>query len=181
VSIASNAPSSVTNSVSVSGGGELNTANDSASDITPITAVADLTVSSTHSGPWLQGQTGASYVLTVSNVGQGASSGAVTVSDALPAGLNASELAGPGWTCDLGTLSCARSDALAAGTAYPPVLVVVNVAADAPASVINAVSVSGGGELNTANDTASDATAILRPPDLAVSLTHGSSFNQGQS
>jgi hypothetical protein len=37
----------------------------------------------------------------------------------------------------------------------------VNVAANAPASVTNTVTVSGGGETNTSNDTASDTTTIV--------------------
>jgi hypothetical protein len=39
----------------------------------------------------------------------------------------------------------------------------VNVAANAPASVTNTATVSGGGEINTANDTANDPTTINPP------------------
>ena len=84
----------------------------------------------------------------------------MTVVDTLPSGLTATALAGTGWSCTLGTLTCTRSDALAAGASYPAVTVTVNVASTAPASVTNQATVSGGGETNTANNSASDPTAI---------------------
>ena len=47
------------------------------------------------------------------------------------------------------------------------ITVTVNVANNAPASVTNSVTVSGGGQTNTANDTATDPTTInqLAGPD----------------
>ena len=74
----------MTNTAAVSGGGEINTANDGASDPTTVTPVADLTISKTHSGNFVQGQTGATYTITATNSGVGATSGAVTVADTLP-------------------------------------------------------------------------------------------------
>ena len=62
---------SLTNSVSVSGGGESNTSNDSASDVTTISQLPDLTISKSHSGNFTQGQIGATYTITVSNGGTG--------------------------------------------------------------------------------------------------------------
>ena len=50
---------------------------------------------------------------------------------------------------------------VAAGTAAPPITLSVIVNPNAPASVTNSVTVSGGGETNTANDTASDVTAVF--------------------
>jgi len=59
VNVPGNAAASVTNTVAVSGGGEPNTGNDSASDATTITQLPDLTITKTHSGNFTQGQTGA--------------------------------------------------------------------------------------------------------------------------
>ena len=171
----------MTNNATVSGGGELNTANDSASDPTTVTPVADLTISKTHSGNFVQGQTGATYSITVANAGAGPTNGAVTVTDTLPAGLTATAISGTGWTCTFGTLSCTRNDALAASASYAAITVTVNVAANAPASVTNNAAVSGGGELNTANDSASDPTPIGNGPDLIVTKTHSGNFTQGQT
>ena len=57
----------------------------------------------------------------------------------------------------------------------------VNVAANASGSVTNTATVSGGGETNTANDTASDTVTIAPPADLTVSMTDSGNFKQGDA
>ena len=165
VNVANNAPASVINTASVSGGGELNTANNAASDPTPITQVADLMISKTHTGDFAAGDVGRTYTITVSNTGSGPTAGSVTVIDSVPAGLTptAPNVVVAGWSCSIfgQTVVCTRSDVLAAGSSYPPITLTVNVANNAAASVINRVSVSGGGEINTANNTASDPTTVI--------------------
>jgi uncharacterized repeat protein (TIGR01451 family) len=74
----------------------------------------DLTLTKTHTTAFFQGQTGATYTLTVNNIGSGPTSGAVTLSDTLPSGLTATAMAGSGWACSVATLICTRSDSLAA-------------------------------------------------------------------
>ena len=112
----------VTNTAAVTGGGDLNPSNNSASDVTKILLPGpDLAISKSHSGNFAQGQAGAGYTITVSNVGGAASSGTVTVTDALPTGLTATAISGTGWTCTLGTLTCTRSNSLASGGAYPAI------------------------------------------------------------
>lgn len=163
VSVAANAAAQVTNQAAVSGGGETNTANNSASDPTAITSVAlvpDLSIAKTHTGNFTQGQTGAVYTLTVRNVGSGSTSGTVTVTDTLPAGLTATAMAGAGWSCQLATLTCTRSDALAAAGTWPAIQLTVTVSTSAPASVTNLATVSGGGDTTPGNNTTSDVTAI---------------------
>jgi uncharacterized protein (TIGR03437 family) len=141
----------------------------------------DVAIAKTHSGTFAQDQTGATYTITVSNVGLAATSAPVSVVDSLPAGLTATALGGTGWSCTLASLECTRSDVLAANAAYPPITVTVNVAADAPISVTNTATVSGGGESNTGNDSASDVTAIHQSdaPVLSVGGIVNSSFNSG--
>src|SRR5262249_19103179 len=86
-------------------------------------------------------------------------------------------LSGTGWSCTLASpLGCTRSDALAAGTSYPPLTLTVTVAATAPPSVTNTVTVAGGGETNTANDTAADVTSIVSP---TTGLVAAYAFNEG--
>jgi uncharacterized repeat protein (TIGR01451 family) len=181
VNVANNAAPSVTNSVSVSGGSQTNTSNDSATDPTTVTQLPDLTIAKSHSGNFSQGQTGATYSITVTNSGFAATSGTVTVTDTLPAGLSATGISGTGWTCVLATLTCTRSDALAAGTSYPAITVTVNVANNASASVTNSVAVSGGGETNTGNDTATDPTTVNQFADLTIAKSHSGNFSQGQT
>ena len=90
--------------------------------------------------------------------------------------MTATALSGTGWTCTLSPLSCSRSDALAASGSYPAITLTVNVASNAPASVTNTASVSGGGETNTANDTANDVTGI---GNTVPGLVAAYSFDEG--
>ena len=121
----------------------------------------DLTLTKAHAGDFTQGDTGDAYSIIVTNAGTATSSGTVTVIDVLPTGLIATDISGTGWSTDLNTLTCTRSDALAAGASYPPIIVTVSVAADAAASLTNTATVSGGGDVNAANNTASDPTTVI--------------------
>ena len=143
-------------------------ASSTAEDVT--VTVPDLAIAKTHSGNFTQGQVGATYSITVSNSGSAPTSGTVTVTDTLPAGLTATGISGTGWACVLATLTCTRSDALGAGASYPPITLTVTVSLVAPASVTNSVSVSGGGETNTSNNSATDPTTINAAAAPSVSL-----------
>ena len=139
----------------------------------------DLTIAKSHTGNFTQGQTGKTYTITVTNNGTTPSSGTVSVTDTLPAGLNATSIAGTGWSC--ATLICTRSDALGPGASYPDITVTVNVASNAAALITNTATVSGGGETNTANDSASDPTTVLAsgliaPTNLVATATSTNSI-----
>ena len=71
---------------------------------------------------------------------------------------------------NLATLTATRSDALAAGGSYPAITLTVNVAANAPASVTNTATVSGGGEVNTGNDIATRSDQ--HPQHVGTALDH---------
>jgi len=133
----------------------------------------DLTIAKSHTGNFKPGQTGAIYTITVTNAGNAATTGAVSVTDSLPAGLTATAIAGTGWTCVLGTLTCTRSDALAPAASYPAITLTINVATNAPASVTNTATVTGGGQVNTGNDTAQDVTVISGPVITLVANAFG--------
>ena len=133
-----------------------------ATDVIPI---RDLVVTKTHTGNFAQGQTDATYSLTVSSFGAAPTTGQVTVVDTLPAGLTATAASGNGWSCTLnqpaaGQVQCTRSDALDSGSSYPPITLTVDVAANAPTNVTNTATVSGGGDFFTGNNTATDPTTI---------------------
>jgi uncharacterized repeat protein (TIGR01451 family) len=119
-----------------------------------------LDITCSHTASFARRQEGAVYTIAVTKDGPGATSGAITVTDTLPAGLTATAIAGIGWNCTLATLRCTRSDPLASGATYPVITLTVNVAINAPASVTNLVDVSGGG-LQSAS--ASDATTVSQP------------------
>ena len=146
--MAANAQSLITNTATVSGGGETNIANDTASDPTTVLA-PDLMVAKGHFGPingnFFQGETGATYIITVQNPGNLATSGTVTMVDTPPvSGLTPTAISGTGWSCTLATLTCTRNDVLAAFSSYPQITVTVDVPLGAPANVINTATVSGG-------------------------------------
>ena len=137
-----------------------------------------LSVTKTHTGNFKPGQNGATYTVTVSNgASAGPTSGAVTVTDTPPSGLMVTSMAGTGWTCPSlsGGNTCARSDALAVGARYAPIVVTVNVAANATSPQVNAVSVSGGG---SPDSSASDPTIIAMPSVVSVSPSAGSGWSQ---
>jgi uncharacterized protein (TIGR03437 family) len=95
------------------------------------TAGPDVTISKSHTGNFRQGDAADTYTLTVTNVGKGPTTGVVTVTDMLPAGLTATAISGVGWSCTLTPLSCTRNDVLATGTSYPVITVTVSVANNA--------------------------------------------------
>jgi uncharacterized repeat protein (TIGR01451 family) len=181
VSVQGNAPASVTNTAVVFGGGEANPSNNTAPDPTTIVAGPNLTITKSHTGNFTQGQTG-TYTLTVSNTGAAPTSGTVTVTDSLPSGLTSTAATGAGWSCTPGgqSVPCTRSDPLAPGASYPPITLTVAVAANAPASVTNTAMVTGGGDVDSTNNTAQDPTTIIAVPDLFLAKTHTGSFLQGQ-
>ncbi|MGH9744909.1 MAG: InlB B-repeat-containing protein, partial [Candidatus Acidiferrales bacterium] len=88
------------------------------------------------------------------------SSGGAMVTETPSAGLTLVSMAGMGWTCGSPNSAniCTRSDALAAGAAYPVITVSVNVAADATSPQVNTASVTGGG---SAQANTSDSTVIV--------------------
>jgi uncharacterized protein (TIGR03437 family) len=131
-----------------------------------------LHVSKTHTANFAQGQSNAVYTVIVSNQGFG-TSGTVTVTEMFPVGLTLVSMAGAGWTCASGAVSCSRSDALTAGASYPPITVTVNVASNAPSQVINQVTVSGG---SSAGASASDTTTILGGAPLVLGVLNGASY-----
>ena len=114
-----------------------------------------LSVSMTHTGSFMQGELGVTYQVSVSNAATaGPTTGTVLVSTS-SMDLIEVAMSGTGWTY---SAWCSRSDPLAAGASYPPITVTMNVDSNAPASVTNSVTVSGGG---SASAVASDPTTIL--------------------
>jgi Fe-S cluster biogenesis protein NfuA len=166
VNVASNAAATVTNSVTVSGGGDSNMhiATDATTIVSTTTPTAPpaLSIAKTHSGNFTQGQTNAVYTVTVSNqAGVLPTSGTVIATENVPTGLTLVSMSGTGWICPASGTTCTRGDSLSAGASYPAITVTVNVASNAPATVTNAVTVSGGGDSNT--HIAADTTTIVSP------------------
>ncbi len=129
----------------------------------------DLSIALAHASKFMPGQGGAQYSISVSNVGQAATIGAAQVTDTLPSGFSATAIAGGGWACTLVTLVCTRSDALAGGASYPNITVTASIAGNVTGNATDTATVSGGGDQNPWNNTATDVTPVqLSTP---VSLT----------
>src|SRR5262249_23345486 len=132
------------------------------------------------------GDVGAAYTIKAQNTGAGPTSGTVTITDTLPAGLTPTAVDGStvnGWTLHRTgqTVTATRSDVLAAGNFYSDLPIVVNVAPTAPANSTTTASISGGGDADNTNNSASDPTPIAQLPDLTIAKSHTGNFTQGQT
>ena len=130
----------------------------------------DVTLSKTHVGNFTRGLT-ATYTIPVSNVSlYGPTSASVIVNDTLPVGVTPTSASGTGWSCSVAsqTVSCANSTVLAANSSYSSITITANVSQSAPATITNTAVVSGGGEVNLANDTAYDVASVISTADLSV-------------
>ena len=120
-----------------------------------------------------------SFTLTPNNTsGTLATSGLITVTDTLPAGLTyvAAGSGGTGWTCSAmsQTVTCTTMTVIAAGATGNPITINVSVAAAAVPSVTNTAQVSGGNEpaVNGGNNS---AIAMVAVSNMAINtfLTDG--------
>jgi len=121
---------------------------NTSNQVTNTVSAPSLTLAKSHIGGLIAGQP-TTFALAVSNVGNLGTTGTVTVTDPFAASSFSSiaNANGNGWSCSISalTLTCTRSDPLAAGTSYPPIFVDGTVADSAPATVSNTATVSGGG------------------------------------
>jgi fimbrial isopeptide formation D2 family protein/uncharacterized repeat protein (TIGR01451 family) len=145
----------------------------------------DLGITKTHSGNFVAGTVG-SYTLTVSNSSAALierEDNTVTVTDTLPAGLTYNSATGTGWTCGASgpVVTCTHAAPLNAGASFPPITLNVNVLETAAASVTNSATVSTPSfELNSANNTVTDATTVVFP-NLSTSTKTVSDPNGGEA
>jgi len=130
----------------------------------------DMTLGKSHVGNFVRGST-AAYTIPVENLSPyGSTNTTVTINDTLPVGLTPTSASGTGWACSIisQTVSCTDSTVLAANSFYPSITINANVAQTAPSTETNIATVSGGGELNLANDTATDVATVVSSADLSV-------------
>src|SRR5262249_22194832 len=118
VNVAANAATPLGNSATASGGGS---ANSTTTDFTIVNQPNPLLTMLMWHAPaaFVQGQNEA-FTVTVKNLSGGAATtGAVTVTDSVGAGLTLVSMSGSGWNCAAGGTTCSRSDPLSGGSAYP--------------------------------------------------------------
>ncbi|MEQ1518258.1 MAG: isopeptide-forming domain-containing fimbrial protein, partial [Usitatibacteraceae bacterium] len=179
--IAANAPASITNTAAVQVSGESNSGNNSAASVISVAAVApDLTLTKVAQGSGFQQGGTVTYFITVSNSGNGSTSGTITMQDTIPTGLTVTSVSGTNWTCtNAATVSCTRTLALAAGTSSV-ITLTANIAANAPASITNTAAVQVSGESNSGNNSGASVISVgAAAPDLTLTKTSPSTFVQG--
>jgi uncharacterized repeat protein (TIGR01451 family) len=140
----------------------LKTPVEKQTNATRLTTVApDLAIDKTMSG--------LTYSFAVSNVGDGATRGTVTVTDLTLAAFNFSLVGGDGWTCDSPTVMqpvrCTRSDSLAPGASWPPITAVLPAAAPV---ITDTAVLDGGGDVNESNNSDTFRPAVPPQAPLAV-------------
>jgi uncharacterized repeat protein (TIGR01451 family) len=163
---------SITNNVSVaSATADPDSADNSDSVTTDVTASANLAITKT--GPVSVAAGGSiAYSLTVSNAGPSAAD-ALLVTDTLPAGVTFVLVDGAGWTCThIGSTSVSCSlPSLAAGATAPVITVVVTAPA-AAASLSNTAAVtSATADPDLTDNSASAPTQVGASADLSVVKT----------
>ncbi len=129
------------------GWGSLNGANLYAS-LTGSAAAPLLDILMKHNAPFTKGGVG-NYHIIITNTGKTSTSGNVNVAVSLPIGLIFDSFTGSGWTLDQSTLTFTRSDPLGLGLKYPTISLDVDVANNAPFTVIPSTTVSGGGSVSS--------------------------------
>jgi uncharacterized repeat protein (TIGR01451 family) len=133
----------------------------------------DMTLGKSHVGNFTRGST-ATYTIPVENLSPyGTTSGIVTINDTLPVGLTPTNASGTGWSCSIAsqTVSCVNPTVLAANSFYPSITITASVAQTAPSTETNTALVSGGGEINFTNDTATDVASVVSTADLSITNT----------
>jgi hypothetical protein len=97
-----------------------------------------------------------SYEVKVQNISGEAASGPLGVAVELPTGLKLAAASGPGWSCDLGALTCTSSATVPGGAFYPTLnLSQIWIDPSAPETVTAKAAASGGGA--AASATAEDS------------------------
>lgn len=138
--------------------------------LTVQTLSPDVSVQASHGSGFKQGET-ADITLDVSNdAGAEDTTGTITVTDTLPAGLTPLSASGTGWDCDIAgqTVTCARpgdgANVLAPGDTAPTITIATKVSISAAASVVNTATVTTADNGN-ADPTDSDTIAIAAMAD----------------
>ncbi|OJU95680.1 MAG: hypothetical protein BGO23_08735 [Solirubrobacterales bacterium 67-14] len=143
-------------------------------DVDVTVKAPDLRIKKTRTGADFVAGGTSQYTLAVDNHGAANTQGQVTVSDPLPAGLTATAVNAPGWTCNAlpaDHLSCTRSDALAPGASYPNIVVTVAIGDDVDDELENISTVSGGGDANLGDNSSSSTNPVSHKADLAIVKT----------
>jgi uncharacterized repeat protein (TIGR01451 family) len=169
VNVAANASSSVTNTATVSGGGDNNTDNNTANDQTNIVSKADLSITKTDSPDPVTDGNDITYTIAVTNHGPSNAQN-VVITDSILAGTTFNSIThnnGPAFSCSSssGTVTCTNAT-MAAGTSATFTLVVQVNSGTASGTIISntaTVNSSTTDPVSTNNSSTALTTVINRP------------------
>ena len=135
----------------------------------------DLALQKHHLGVFVTGQPG-SYELITTNVGDGPTTGTITLTDTLPVGETLSRIAPAStfWSCSHknATITCISREPLSPGERAPLITLHVALAANlAGHHLTNTAHITTPSDGNPSNDTASDTVVVLKQPPARIDIT----------
>jgi uncharacterized repeat protein (TIGR01451 family) len=182
-------PTTYTITAKYNAAGNFATSTDNTHTLT-VKSNPTLTIGKSHTGTFVETQTGGEWDLTVSNAaGSSATSGTTTVSDTLPSGFTVHDFSTTpaSWTCSgagTQTASCSSTSVVNGGSSFSTIKMIVTVPANIAAlTVSNTARAYGGGDpvhTNLGSAAVSNADSVsITPLTNAVSVTPNSGSGLG--
>jgi hypothetical protein len=179
VSVAPGTSGQIPATVTASSPGDVNPQNVTATDTVTVAPLPpDLSMAVAAGGPFQAGGSGSFTLTTANAAAAGPTTGTVTNTFQVPAGLTVRSAEGTGWQCSISgqVVTCTRpgsgADALSPGSAYPPVKVTVDIPGTASGQATATATASTPGDTGTPAETAHSSVNITPlAPDLAVTVT----------
>jgi uncharacterized repeat protein (TIGR01451 family) len=160
--VGADATGTLTNTAVVASDDDFVGTNDQdTADVTVRPPLGDLVITKSHPGASFTVGQNVTYTLGVRNIGAEPTLGTITVTDELPAGLQAISIGGTGWSCVLATLTCTRSEVVAPSAALPDITLVAKTTA--AGTLKNVGKVANERDANGANNRVEDPTLVVAP------------------
>jgi uncharacterized repeat protein (TIGR01451 family) len=182
--VAQTAPSTVTNTAIVSGGGEINLTNDTGTNVAAVVSSADLSVTNSASPDPVTAGNNITYTQVLTDNGPSAADN-VTLVQAIPASTTFVSMAAPaGWSCttpsagSTGNVVC-TSLSMTGNTAATFTMIVKVTAGTANGTVITdiATASSSVNDPNSSNNSASASTVVGTTAQAELTVTNAASPN----
>jgi len=153
-----------------------------------VTLSPNVSAKVTQSGTIRQGETGSATVAVKNDPGAESTTGDITVTDTLPAGIKPTAASGTGWTCNVSgqTFTCTRpgsgANALAAGVSAPSINLTLAATNTAATSLTNTAFATTA-DNNSVNDAGLSNTFTITPGDHdgADTATESAAPNSGDA
>jgi uncharacterized repeat protein (TIGR01451 family) len=170
--------SSISNSATVSSPLDLNTSNNTGTDVAAVSPLAGLSISKSHVPLTLLAGTNATWTIQVRNAGPSTAT-AVNVVDTLPPGTTlVSAVAPSGWTCIAATCSAASMDPASTAT----ITIVGTISPSTAAGTItNKAVVSSALPDDPSDNTANDPATVVAEADLSIEKSRVGQLSAGES